>query len=64
MAEESEDGKFLVIRVEEGTAAIGDHDPIKVVSALTKVLSQEEIIEHIAGAELNEDLYVSISRDN
>lgn len=49
VAESGEQGDFLVVRVAEGTAQLGTHDPAKVAAALTKVLSQQEILEHLQG---------------
>ena len=45
-----------MIRVSEGTASIGEHDPEAVASALVKVLSQDEIVEHLGDAELSEEI--------
>ena len=56
VAESGEPGEFLVIRVSEGTAQLGTHDPAKVAAALTKVLSQDEIVQHLEGAELSTEL--------
>jgi hypothetical protein len=56
VAEENSDGNFILIRVSEGTAQLGAHDPAKVASALTKVLSQEEILCHLQNAELTTEL--------
>jgi len=56
VAESSEDGNFLVIRVSEGTAQLGTHDPATVASALTKVLGQAEIIRHLQSTELSSEL--------
>lgn len=56
VAEEPDDGNYFVIRVDEGTATLGEHDPAKVASALTKVLSQEDILQHIQDTELSTEL--------
>ena len=56
VAEENEDGNYLLIRVSEGTAQIGTHDPAKVASALTKVLAQDEILKHLQETELTAEL--------
>jgi len=56
VAEEDEDGSYILIKVEEGTAHIGEHDPSAVANALAKVLSQEEILEHISDTELTDEL--------
>lgn len=56
VAESPEDGNYLVIRVSEGTAQLGAHDPAKVAAALTKVLSQDEILQHLQNTELSSEL--------
>jgi sirohydrochlorin ferrochelatase len=56
VAESGESGDFLLIRVAEGIAQIGTHDPARVAAALTKVLSQDEILEHLRGTELSTEL--------
>ena len=56
VAEENSDGNFILIRVSEGTAQLGAHDPAKVAAALTKVLGQEEIRCHLQNAELTTEL--------
>lgn len=56
VAEEADDGNFLLIRVSEGTASLGDHDPAAVASALARVLGQEEIVAHLQGTELSSEL--------
>lgn len=56
VSEEDADGSYILIRVSEGTAQIGEHDPAAVASALTKVLSSEEIVRHLADTELSEQL--------
>jgi len=56
VARENTDGSFLVIRVAEGTATLGEHDPASVAAALMKVLSQPEIVSHLAEAELGDAL--------
>lgn len=56
VSEEGEDGKYLIIRVEEGTANLGKHDPASVASALTKILGQKEIVKHLQETELSTEL--------
>ena len=56
VSEEDEDGDYILIKVNEGTASLGAHDPSAVASALAKVLSQEEIIEHITDTDLSDSL--------
>jgi antiviral defense system Shedu protein SduA len=53
IAETGEDGSYIVVRVSEGTAQLGASDPSKVARALTKVLSQPEIVEHLEKTELS-----------
>ena len=60
VAEQGTDGSFLLLKVSEGTADIGDHDPKLVASALAKVLSQEEIVQHLSGADLSDELVQSL----
>lgn len=56
VAEEDADGSFILLRVNEGTAELGEHDPKAVASALTKVLSSSEIVQHLAETELSDEL--------
>lgn len=56
VAEENDDGEFILIRVAEGTAQLGTHEPAKIAAAITKVLSQEEIISHLQNTELTNEL--------
>jgi Domain of unknown function (DUF4263) len=51
-----QEGRYILIRVEEGTATLGDNDPAAVAAALVKVLSQAEIVEHFAETELTDNL--------
>lgn len=56
IAHEAADGSYLLIRVSEGTAQLGEHDPAAVAAALAKVLSQEEILQHLEETELSDEL--------
>lgn len=56
VAQSDQDGRYILIRVNEGTANIGDNDPASVASALAKVLSQDEIVQHLAATELTDSL--------
>lgn len=56
VAETDQDGRYILIRVDEGTASIGDNNPAAVAAALAKVLSQDEIVEHLAATELTDSL--------
>ncbi len=57
VAEEKCNGSYMLIRVTEGTAQLGEHDPVEVAGALTKVLCSDEIVEHLADTELSEELF-------
>lgn len=54
VAAETADGEYIAIRVAEGTAQIGDHDPAVVANALSKALGQPGIVEHLRDVELGE----------
>ena len=56
IAEEDADGSYILIRVSEGTAQLGEHDPATVASALARVLSSDEIVEHLSETELSDEL--------
>jgi len=56
VAKEGEDGDYLLIRVAEGTAFLGEHDPAQVAAALTRVLSQRDVVEHLRDTELSSEL--------
>ncbi len=60
VAEEDSDGSFLLLRVSEGTAELGEHDPEMVARALAKVLSREDIVRHLTGADLSNELIESL----
>lgn len=60
VATENEDGNFLLLRVSEGATDIGQHDPALVASALTRVLGQGDIVQHLVGAELSDELVNSL----
>lgn len=50
------DGKFLLIKVNDGTAQLAEHDPQSVANALTSVLSQSEIVEHLKNTDITDEL--------
>jgi hypothetical protein len=56
IAEEPSDGDFLIIRVSEGLAQLGTHDPATIAGSLIKVLSQDDIIKHLQNTELTAEL--------
>lgn len=60
VAESGQDGSYIAIRVSEGTALLGIHDPAKVAQALAKVLSQPEIVEHLERTELSAELITAL----
>lgn len=49
-------GEFVVIRVKEGVAQIGSHSPNTVAKAIMGALGQPEIIEHLHGLEISEEI--------
>ena len=56
VAEDSQDGQHIAIRIDEGTATLGNSDPAAVAAALAKVLSQQEIVKHLAETDLSDSL--------
>lgn len=50
------EGDFLLIRVNDGTAQLAEHDPQSVANALTAVLSQTEIVKHLENTDLSDEL--------
>lgn len=60
VAEQADDGSYLLLRVSEGTADIGQHDPQMVAKALAKVLSREDIVQHLDGSDLSDQLVDSL----
>jgi hypothetical protein len=60
VASQDADGSYLLLRVSEGTADIGQHDPQIVAKALAKVLSREDIVKHLDGADLSDNLVDSL----
>jgi len=56
VAKEGKDGEYILIRVSEGTAELGEHEPAAIAAALTNVLSQTEIVQHLSDVELGDEL--------
>lgn len=54
------DGNYLLIKLNEGTAAIETLDPKKVLNALISTLSQKQILNHLKDAELTSELIASL----
>jgi hypothetical protein len=55
VAETKGDGSYLLIPLAEGTANLVDHEPAQVARALSKVLSEPEIVKHLDGVELSSE---------
>tara|TARA_R110002167_G_scaffold110677_9_gene281509 strand:+ start:5475 stop:6542 length:1068 start_codon:yes stop_codon:yes gene_type:complete len=60
VAKSNEDGKYLLLRINDGTADLSDHDPQLVANALTKALSQKDIVKHLHQTELSDELINSL----
>lgn len=56
VAAENVDGEYIAIRISEGRAQIGEHDPSVVAGALGRALSQPGIVEHLRHVELGGEL--------
>ncbi|MGN6111739.1 MAG: Shedu anti-phage system protein SduA domain-containing protein [Luteimonas sp.] len=56
LASQAEGGEFILVRVANGEASLDGHDPGELVAALTKVLSQQELVEHLSRTELTHEL--------
>lgn len=56
VAEEAEDGSYLLIGITDGIADLEKHDPALVARALAKALSQREIVKHLRETELSDEL--------
>jgi hypothetical protein len=59
VGDQSDEGDFLLIPVNKGTADISQHEPEKVAQALTNVLSQSEVVEHLANVNLADELVLA-----
>lgn len=53
VAQSDEDGDYILIKVADGVAEIGRHEPAAVAQAMMRVLAQEEIANHLVNAELS-----------
>lgn len=60
VAAQSEAGEFILIRVSSGEADVAGHDPQALVGALTKVLSQSELVKHLVSTELTQELTTAL----
>jgi len=60
VADDGAGSSYILVRVSEGTAQLGEHDPAAVANALAKVLSQPEIVQHLGEAELTDELVHAI----
>lgn len=55
VAAEGDDGEYIAIRIAEGVAQVGEHDPSVVAGALSRALSQPGVVEHLRGVELGSE---------
>jgi hypothetical protein len=62
VAAQDSDGSYLLLRVSEGTANLGEHDPQVVAKALAKVLSRDDIVRHLDGSDLSDNLVDSLRK--
>lgn len=62
LATQSEVGEFILVRVANGEASLSGHDPKELVGALTKVLSQAELVKHLSTTELTHELTTALRR--
>ncbi|MGA6147971.1 Shedu anti-phage system protein SduA domain-containing protein [Stenotrophomonas sp. NPDC077461] len=60
VAAQSGTGEFILIKVSNGEANLSEHDPEELVGALTKVLSQPELVQHLSTAELTHELSAAL----
>lgn len=60
VAAQSEAGEFILVRVANGEANLSGHDPQELVGALTKVLSQAELVKHLSATELTHELATAL----
>jgi len=60
LAAQSETGEFILIRVANGEANLTGHNPQELVGALTKVLSQSELLGHLSSTELTHELSTAL----
>jgi hypothetical protein len=59
ISDQDSDGEFIVIRADQGTADFRNLEPAAVTTALARVLSRPDIVQHLANAELSEELIVA-----
>lgn len=60
LAQQSEAGEFILIKVTNGAADLTGHDPRSLVGALTKVLSHSDLVQHLASTELTHELTTAL----
>ncbi len=58
--ETSEAGDYFLVRLGDGTTALGEHDPQSVAEALTRVLGQPDIAKHLRQSELSTELVAAM----
>lgn len=50
------DGSYIVVPIQGGVPDLGGHDPVAVAQALARVLGQKEVVQHLADADLADEL--------
>ena len=53
VAQSETDGDYILIKVADGVAELGQHDPGAVANAIMQVLSRKDIASHLANTELS-----------
>lgn len=56
IATHGRDASYIVISVEEGTVQVGEIDPSVVASAIAGILSEDEIVRHLADLDLSREM--------
>jgi len=56
VAQESANGSYIFLPVHEGNAEFGEHNPEDVATALLKVLGRADILHHLSGTDLTNEL--------
>lgn len=60
VAAQSEAGEFILIRVSNGETDLAGHNAPELVGALTTVLSQPELLQHLSNTELSHELSTAL----
>jgi hypothetical protein len=59
VSDQASDGEYIVIRADQGTADYGQLDPSAVATALARVLSRPDIVQHLATTEFSDELVLA-----